>query len=330
MLVLAGAYSFGEIAFAIMLVLTACGCFLVGINLMSRGFVQATLKSESFFTRGFNSKTRFGGVGFGFIHSAIAQSSDVTAVTVVRLADLGTITLFQACACIIGANIGTTITTFIASLQAYEKLIPIFSFLAFIGAIPLLSKKKPLKIFGEVVAGFGILFIGLNLLHQYTNDDSFKYIIGLLFGFTEMPILLMAIGVGLTMIVQSSSVVTCMVVFLVGSGQISLASALCLVAGANIGTCITSWIAALGSSRTSRRTAMFHTLFNLVGAAVFSAVIYIPAIRNPFLGWANSILVDEPEIKVALFHLAFNLSAALVMIPLLRPCVWVCKKIVRH
>jgi len=326
---LAATHSFSDIALAIMLVLTACGCFLVGINLMSRGFVQASLRSESFFTRGFESKNRFGGLFFGILHTAVAQSSDVTTVTLVRLADIGTITLFQACACIIGANIGTTMTTFIASLSGYEYLIPIFSFFAFVGAIPLLSKKKPLKIFGEVVAGFGILFIGLQLLKANTSNDSFRYVIGLLFNSTKEPILLVLIGVGLTMIVQSSSVVTCMTVFLIGAGMLELPSALCLVVGANVGTCFTSWIAAFGSSRNARRTAMFHTFFNLVGTALFMAVIYTP-IRDPFISWVSDTLNINTELKVALFHLVFNLCAAAVMIPLLRPSTWLCKKIIRH
>lgn len=314
--------------FAIMTVLTACGCFLVGINLMSRGFVQASMRSTSFFTRGFNCRNRFEGAGFGLLYTTIVQSSDVTSVTLVRLTDIGTITLFQACACLIGANIGTTITTFIASLSGFKFLIPIFSFFAFVGAIPLLSKKRPLKIFGEVVAGFGILFIGLSLLSNAVEAQSFRDVVGVLFSFTDNPLILIGIAVIFTMIVQSSSVVTAMVVFLSLSGLLPLPSALSLVVGANIGTCFTSWIAAIGSSRNARRTATFHTLYNVVGAAIFLVVMFTP-LQGPVLEWVEALNINI-EFKVAIFHLVFNLTAALVMIPLLRPSVWLCKKIVRH
>ena len=328
MVVLAESFSAGNILLAIMLVLTACGCFLVGINLISKGFVQASLNDNSFFTRSFGARTRIGGLFSGFLHTVVVQSSDVTSVTLVRLCDVGTITLFQACACIIGANIGTTVTTFIVSLSGFAYLIPIFSFFAFVGAIPLLSKKKPLRIFGHIVAGIGVLFIGLQLLEANIENESFKYIVGIVFNSTENPLLLVAIGIGLTMIVQSSSVVTSMVVFLVGASMLPLPSALALVVGANIGTCFTSWIAAFGSSKTARQTAMFHTFYNVVGAAIFMVVIYTP-IKEPILDWFDALAINT-RFKVAIFHLIFNLSAALVMIPLLRPSVWFCKKVIRH
>ena len=313
---------------AIMLVLTACGCFLVGINLMSKGFVQATInRQDGFLTRGFRARNRFAGVGSGLLYTILSQSSDVTSVTLVRLADLGIITLMQACACIIGANIGTTVTTFIVSLSAYN-LTPFFAFFAFIGAIPLLSKKRKLKIFGQIVAGFGVLFIGLQLLQANIENDAFRSLVNTLFNSTINPLILVGIAVSMTMIVQSSSVVTSMVVFLISGTLLPLESALCLVVGANIGTCITSWIASIGSSKTARQTAMFHTFFNIVGAAIFMAVMYTP-IKEPFFNLVKAIKITA-EFKVALFHLLFNLMAAMVMIPLLRPAVWVCKKIIRH
>lgn len=316
-----------ETLVAIMLVLTSCGCFLVGINLMSRGFVQATLRNDSVFTRGFRSNNRFGCMFTGLAHSAVVQSSDVTAVTLVRLADIGLITLFQACACIIGANIGTTITTFIVSLSSLN-ITPYLAFLAFVGAIPLLSKKKGLRVFGEIVAGFGVLFIGLQLLSSNIENESFRKLVNVVFNSTSSPLLLITIGTVFTAMVQSSSVVTSMVVFLISGSLLPLPSALCLVVGANIGTCITSWIAAIGSSRASRQTAMFHTIFNLVGMSLFMIVMYTP-LKEPSLNFIETLNIGA-EFKVALFHLFFNVCAALVMIPLLRPAVWLCKKIVRH
>ena len=312
---------------AIMLVLTSCGCFLVGINLMSKGFVLATTSSENFLTRGFRARNRFIGVGAGMLNTVLSQSSDVTAVTLVRLADIGTITLLQACACIIGANIGTTVTTFIVSLSALN-LTPYFAFLAFVGAIPLLSKKPKFRTFGHIVAGFGILFIGLQLLQANIENESFKALVDVVFNSTNNPLILVAIAIGMTMIVQSSSVVTSMVVFLVSGALLPIESALCLVVGANIGTCITSWIASIGSSRTARQTAMFHTFFNIIGASIFMVVMYTP-VKDYFFEIVGAMKIST-EFKVAIFHLLFNLCAALVMIPLLRPAVWVCKKIIRH
>ena len=130
------------------------------------------------------------------------------------------------------------------------------------------------------------------------------------------------------MIEQSLSVVTSLVIFLISGALLPLPSAMCLVAGANIGTCITSWFAAIGSSRSARQVALFHTIFNMVGAAIFIAVLYTP-IKDPVLNWFGALNINA-EFKVALFHLAFNVCAALVVIPLLRPIVWLCKKIIRH
>lgn len=312
---------------SIMLVLTACGCFLVGVNLMSKGFVQTTVRTNSFFTRGFCAKNRFRGVGAGLLYTAVVQSSDVTAVTLVRLADLGVITLFQACACIIGANLGTTITTFIVSLSSFN-LTPYFAFLAFVGAIPMLSKRKNLRIFGEIVAGFGVLFIGIQLLDANMQNDSFREFVKTIFSATTNPLILIAIAAALTAVVQSSSVVTTMVVFLVSGSLLPIQSAFALVVGANIGTCFTSWIASIGSSRTARRVACFHTVFNLIGTALFIAVVYTP-LNSYFFGMVDKLSINV-EFKVATFHLLFNLCASLVVIPLLRPVVWFCKKLVRH
>ena len=313
---------------SIMLVLTACGCFLVGINLMSKGFVQATISSDnSFFTRGFKARNRFVGAGTGLVYTMLSQSSDVTTVTLVRLADIGSITLMQACACVIGANIGTTVTTFIVSLSALN-LTPFFSFCAFVGAIPLLSKKKKLRIFGHIVAGFGVLFIGIQLLQANIENEAFRSLVNVIFNSTTNPLILIAISIGLTMIVQSSSVVTSMVVFLVSGALLPLESALCLVVGANIGTSFTAWIAAFGSSKTARQTATFHTFFNIVGGSIFMIVLYTP-VKELFFNFFGNLQIST-EFKVAIFHLLFNLTAALIMIPLLRPATWICKKIIRH
>lgn len=319
--------TFWETVKSIALVLTACGCFLVGVNLMSRGTAAATIKSNLFFTRSFCCRNRFEGVGAGLTYTALVQSSDVTSVTLVRLADVGTITLFQACACIIGANIGTTLTTFIVSLSSFD-LTSIFAFFAFLGAIPMLSKKKEVKTFGEIIAGFGILFIGIQLLESSMNDPFFHDFVNKVFNSTSNPLILASIAALLTAVVQSSSVVTSMVVFLVSGAMLPLPSAFALVAGANIGTCITSIIASSGSSRNARRVACFHTMFNVIGAAIYFAVVYTP-LANYLYSFAEGLRINV-EFKVALFHLTFNICTALVVIPLLKPLVWFSKKIIRH
>ena len=287
---------------AIMLVLTACGCFLVGINLMSKGFVQATInRQDGFLTRGFRARNRFAGVGSGLLYTILSQSSDVTSVTLVRLADLGIITLMQACACIIGANIGTTVTTFIVSLSAYN-LTPFFAFFAFIGAIPLLSKKRKLKIFGQIVAGFGVLFIGLQLLQANIENDAFRSLVNTLFNSTVNPLILVGIAVSMTMIVQSSSVVTSMVVFLISGTLLPLESALCLVVGANIGTCITALISTIGTSINARRTGIIHLLFNCFGTVIFTIIIWI--FRDQIMNILGKI-TNKPAMQIAWFHVFF-------------------------
>lgn len=312
--------------YSIMLVLTACGCFLAGVNLMSRGFVTLSTKRSSFFGRIFRSRNRFEGITAGFLHSALTQSSDSTAVYAIRLTDLGAITFFQAACAIIGANIGTTITSFFVSLSAFD-VTPYFAFLAFIGAIPLLSAKPANRTFGEIVCGFGILFIGISLLSHNVEDENFRAITQQLFTFTDSGIVLILISLALTAVVQSSSVITALVIFFTSASLLPLSSAIYLILGANIGTSVTAWFASIGASRNARRTAMFHTLFNVFGVTI--VYVLLNTINVDFFGFVERINIPV-EFKISLFHLGFNLFNAIIVLPLIRPFVWFCKKVVKH
>jgi len=318
----------GSFLYALMLLMTGCGCFLIGINLMSRGFVRLCEGKNSSFLRLFQVRNRFEGVGTGILHSTLTQSSDATTVFSLKLLNSGYITLFQTACIIVGANVGTTLTGFLISLSATDfDFNSYFAFCAFIGAIPLLSNNRKSKIFGEIVGGFGLLFVGINLLDLYLQDTIIKTAITNLFSYFNIPFLLIIVGLVITAIFQSSSVSTGIVIFMVGSGMIGLRNALYIVMGANIGTCITGLIAVRGGTTNMKRAALVHVLFNILGTLIFSSILLFAG--EWFMGLFNNINAND-GFKVALFHLLFNVTTVIVILPFIKPMVLLTAKMVSN
>ena len=310
---------------ACMLVLTACGAFIVGINMMSKGFVRLASKENSLFYRMFRTKNRVGGMLSGFLHSALTQSSDATSVFVIRLSDVGSITLFQACCAIIGANIGTTVTNFIVSMSEFN-VAPYFAFCAFLGAFPLLIGKGGFKTFGEIVSGFGIMFIGIQLLELNSQNPAFTNALSQLIDMCKNPLIILLVGFGITAIVQSSSVVTSLVIFLIGVTTLSMEGAFYLVVGANVGTCVTSFIASAKSSINAKRSSLFHVMFNVLGAIIF--IVLMHYLSAQIMGFWNSWNIP-PKFKVSFFSLMFNFGTAIVVLIFARPLVALTRFLIR-
>lgn len=282
------------------------GLFLYGMKLMGDGLENAAgegLKSII----GALTSNKYIGVLVGAIVTAIIQSSSATTVMVVSFVNAGLMTLAQAAGVIMGANVGTTITAQMVSLDL-DAIAPIF---IGIGAILLLiAKKKKVKDIAYIALGFGILFMGMgamsDALKPVAEADWFKEFIMVV---SDNSILGLLAGLGMTAVVQSSSATTGILVALATTGAIDMNLAFPVILGCNIGTCVTALLASLGANRTAKKAAFVHLLFNLIGA-----IIFLPFIK-PFIGLVEG---TSPIVarQVANAHTIFNVTVTLILLPL--------------
>jgi phosphate:Na+ symporter len=280
--------------------------FLYGIEHFSREILR--IAGERFRSiLGKVTANRFGGALLGAIVTATVQSSTATTVIVVGLVDAGIITFTQSIGVIIGANVGTTVT---AQLVAF-KLTAIAPFFIIIGFLLSLFGRH-YRFLGKPIFYFGLVFFSLDLMSNAIGPlKSDPEIVSLFAEFSNVFLAIVA-GVLFTVIVQSSSVTTGIAVLLVGSGLLSLDQGIPLVMGANIGTTLTSFLAALKLDIYAKRAAFAHFLFNFGGVLLFIPFLY------PFSGLIISI-GGGPAQQMANAHLVFNLIAAAIFLVVLKP-----------
>ena len=291
----------------IMGLLGGLALFLYGMQMMSNGLESAAgNKMKNILEK--LTANRFVGVLMGALITAIIQSSSATTVMVVGFVNSGMMTLRQAVWIIMGANIGTTITGQLIALDVGE-LAPL---IAFIGvAAMVFVKNEKVKYIGEIFAGLGILFIGMdmmgNAMKPLAESDSF---VGLLTKF-ENPVLGILAGMIFTAIIQSSSASVGILQALAGSGIIGLSSAAYVLFGQNIGTCITALLASVGTSRNAKRTTVIHILFNVFGTVVFTVLCILTPLTAMVEGWTPG---DAPK-QIANLHTMFNIVTTCLLLP---------------
>lgn len=296
---------------AILLLLSGVGVFIAGMNMLSDGLEKSAgggLKK----LLGKISNNRVAGVGVGAGVTAIIQSSSATSVMVIGFVNAGIMTLLQATAIIMGANIGTTITGILVSL----KSLPISDFaavLAFVGVMMTFFKPERIKQIGGILCGFGLIFVGLELMgNSLKNSVEINEFFIDLFEKIDFPLLLILCGVAFTALIQSSSAATGIFITMVGVGTLDMSSALFLVLGSNIGTCVTAIIACLGASTNAKRTALIHLTFNVVGSILFAIFIWI--FQSQVVNLLEK-LISKPEMQLAWFHVIFNVTTTLILLP---------------
>ena len=253
---------------------------------------------------------RLAAVGVGAGVTAIVQSSSATTVMVVGFVNAGLMTLIQAAGVIMGANIGTTIT---AQLIAF-KLSDIAPFILFAGMIMTLFFKKRRAIrLGEIILGFGMLFVGLSLMSEamapLRENEAFR---NFLVSFRS-PVIGILIGASVTAIIQSSSASVGILQAMALMGLIGLDSAVYIVLGQNIGTCVTALLSAVGTSTNSKRAAGVHLIFNVAGTVIYLIVL---AVFPNLLTWIASLSPENVTRQIANFHTVFNVSVTVLMFPL--------------
>ena len=255
--------------------------FLYGMTMMSNGLeLAAGNKMKSILEK--LTTNRFLGVGVGALITAIIQSSSATTVMVVGFVNAGLMQLKNAVWVIMGANIGTTITGQLIALDI-TALAPI---IAFVGVVLIaFFKSKKLDAFGEIIAGLGILFMGMEMMStaMIPLRDSPEFA-SLVANF-QNPLIGILVGAVFTAIIQSSSASVGILQALAMSGVVTLPSAIYVLFGQNIGTCITSVLASIGANRNAKRTTIIHLSFNIIGTIIFVIISMV----TPFASFMASL-----------------------------------------
>jgi len=297
--------------------LAGVGVFIVGMNFMSEALEKSAGEGMKKML-GRISNNRFSGVGIGAGVTAIIQSSSATSVMVIGLVNAGVMTLMQATPIIMGANIGTTITGVLVALKNdyFNMLMYLF---AFAGVMMEFFKREKIKIAGLLCSGLGLIFVGLNVM---SSEDAFgnplvESMFQGIFTVIDFPLLLIFVGVIVSALIQSSSAATGVVITMVGTGVLPLDLALFIVLGANIGTCVTALLASVGANANSKRVALIHFTFNVIGTVIFTAIVWI--FNEPMIDLLVSIFPgDDPmslQMRVSVFHVIFNVTTTLVLLP---------------
>ena len=266
---------------------------------------------------------RIKGVLVGALTTAVIQSSSATTVMVIGFVNANVMDLNQAAAIIIGANIGTTATGLLASLESLNISLYL-SLLVFIGVM--MSFAKKIKKIANLLAGLGMIFVGLKIMSDACNDESIKGSFEEVLSKIDFPLLLEFLGVIFTAIIQSSSAMTGIVIVMVGNKVMNMNNGLFITLGANVGTCVTALIGIIGANINSKRTAVIHLTFNICGCLLFTPILWI--FNKPILRILESIVSKEP-MQIAYFHLFFNCTTALITTPLIEYLVKIAKYIVK-
>ena len=306
---------------SLLTLLAGIGVFLIACQMMSSNLEAASSERlKILFSKASDNKLL--GVGIGALGTAAIQSSGATTVMTIGFVNAGIISLAQAATIIYGANIGTTITAQIVALGMFGgnsvSTSVIFSAFAGLGAfLSIFAKRSSYKTIGGILAGFGLLFVGLELMSS--SMESFAALDGVktfLAGIRN-PLLLVLLGAIFTAIIQSSSVMTSIALAMVVTGLIGIDQGIFLTMGSNIGSCVVAVIAGVTSGTNAKRTALIHLLFNCSGVVLFMLAAWC-------LGWFDisygsvfeRMFPSAPQVQLAMFHTFFNTVTVAIMLPL--------------
>lgn len=315
---------------AVIALLAGLGAFLFGFKILSDNIEKlATNKLRRWFDK--TSKSRLAGVGIGAGVTAIIQSSSATTVMVVGFVNVGLMSLFQATAVIMGANIGTTVTAYFSVIAdiPFIEIITVFTCVGIF--MDMLCKKDKSKTVGMMLAGLGLVFLGLEYMSMAMDEFAQQQIVKDFLVSVDNRLVLLLAGVIITGIVQSSSAVTTLIVQMVGAGLVigdpSNSGVLFLVLGTNIGTCVTALLSSIGANTNAKRAAFIHLMFNVFGTVIFSVFLLCwPGFMDATIGkW----FANDPGLQIALFHTFFNVVCTCIFLPFAQVFVKVSTTIIR-
>ncbi len=285
------------------------GLFLFGMKLMSEGIEKAAgakLRGIlEFFTT-----NRFTGMLVGIVFTAVIQSSSACTVMVVSFVNSGLMNLYQAAGVILGANIGTTVTSQLVSFNLSE-IAPVFLLGGVIAVM--FVKNNRIKKIGEIVLGFGVLFMGLSGMSGAMAGLKEDPTIVHLFASLTSPFLAVLLGTVVTTVIQSSSVTVSIILLMANQGLLGLPICMYIMLGCNIGACASATLASLAGKKDAKRAAMIHLLFNVVGTIIFY-VIFLVAVE-PIVDIFNSISGGNPGRCVANAHTIIKILQVVLLFP---------------
>lgn len=324
---------FMEYVYLILELCGGLGAFLIGMEMMSDSMSRlAHGRLKSMLNKTANN--RIAGVGIGAATTMIIQSSSATTVMVVGLVNAGIMTLFQATAVIMGANIGTTITAWIASLGSLD-VSAFLLILAVVGVfMTMFAKNEKAKVVGNVLAGLGLIFVGLKVMSDSMDNPDILNVIRDALSVVKNPFLLLLIGIVATGVIQSSSAVMSIVVVLATSGVLIGGTGdgvYYVVIGSNIGTCVTAMLSSIGANANARRAAVIHLLFNCLGAIIFTIFLLC---WQPFdTSFSETVLEKifpgNHQFQIAFFHTLFNVTCTCIFLPFAKGFVKLANLLVR-
>ena len=314
--------------------LGALGVFLYGMRVMSDG-LQKVAGNKLQSVLNYMTNNRIAAVLTGFIITGLIQSSSATTVMIVSFVNANLLTLTQAIGVIMGANIGTTVTTWIISFIGFKFEISAIALpIVGIGLPFIFSKYKRRRDFGEILIGFGLLFLGLMFMKSSVPDiNSNPEVLEFLKHYTDLGFLsfliFVAVGTVLTIIVQSSSAAMAVTITMAFMGWINFTTAAAIVLGENIGTTITAYLASIGTNVNARRAARAHFLFNTLGVIWMAFIFqyFIKFILN-IAPWDSSLQENLP-LNLALFHTVFNITNTLIFISFVPKFAVVVEKLIK-
>lgn len=286
------------------------GLFLFGIRTMGDGLENAAgakLKRMLEVLTG----NRFLAVLVGFVVTAIIQSSTATTVMVVGFVNAGMMSLAQAVGVIMGANIGTTVTSLLIALNFSS----VAAAAVLVGVILMLaSKKTVVKNLGAIFTGFGLLFLGIDMMSDsmapLRESAGFMNFIVTVSESPLRPLFGIILGIVMTAVLQSSSASVGVLQTLAMQGLVPLKFSVFVLFGQNIGTCLTALFSTVGAKKNSKRAAVIHLLFNLIGTGIFILI----ALLAPYVEWIEKLSPD-PMAQIAISHIVFNIVSTVVMFP---------------
>lgn len=283
------------------------GLFLYGMNLMGDGLQKSAGAKLKKIIELLTSNVIMG-VLVGMLVTMVIQSSSATTVMVVGFVNAGIMSLTQAIGVIMGANIGTTVTAQLVSLDV-DFLAPISLGIGIV--IYMFAKKSKTRHIAEILLGFGILFTGMEFMKDAVSPlKEYEGFTNMLLSFGSNPILGVLMGFAITAIVQSSSASMGMLIALASEGLIPITAAFPILYGENIGTCVTSLISSIGATKNARRAAVMHLTFNLIGSLIFMFIL-----SGPIVKLVTYIDPDNTARQIANAHTLFNVINVLILLP---------------
>lgn len=320
--------------------LAALGAFLIGFKILSENLQRVANKGlRKLFDK--TSKSKIAGVGIGAGATILMQSSGATTVMVIGFVNAGMMTLAQATAIIMGANIGTTVTTILLAVGMADVGI-YFMIFAFIGIfVSMICKNGKIKSWGLTAAGFGLVFFGLTIISACSgalkDNPTLQSVLRMEINpaFLE-PVALLLIGALITAIMQSSTAVNAILLSMltagiqIGSGGNAI---LYIVLGTNIGTCVTALISSMGATTNAKRAALIHFLFNFCGSILFLIILvawkgFMDDFWVPLIDFGGDVKMSA-RMQLAIFHLTFNSICTLLFLPLTKLIVRTTEFIIR-